>query len=186
MTSRLPTRQMAEPRARLVLDASVALALVLREPSAGRVTAALSRAQAANANLLVPSLLWLEVINALGRGRHLPPPRMLEALAELDALELETVDLDMPMLLLALDAVARHGLTAYDAAYLALADWADADLLTADARLAAAAGDRGVLVGDEPPHEVSEMPATYGTTWADWPGAAAYLRQLRARVVTPA
>ncbi|MEP6808039.1 MAG: type II toxin-antitoxin system VapC family toxin [Chloroflexota bacterium] len=171
---------------KLVIDASVAVALVLREATAGQVTAALSRAQTVRADLLVPSLLWLEVINALGRGRRLEPPAILEAVAELDALELETVDLDRPMLLLALDAVARHGLTAYDAAYLALAEWADAELLTADARLAAAAGDRAMLVGgNQPPDVVAETPASYGTSWADWPGAAAYLRQLRVRVLEP-
>jgi hypothetical protein len=86
------------------------------------------------------------------------------------------------MLLLALDAMARHGLSAYDAAYLALAEAADADLLTADALLAAAAGSRALQVGagriGEPP-----VPYTAGS-WADWPGAASYLADLRARLVT--
>ncbi len=87
------------------------------------------------------------------------------------------------MLLLALDAVVRHGLTAYDAAYLALAEAADADLLTADAALAAAAGSRARLVG---PGRIGESPAPYAAgSWTDWPGAAAYLADLRARVAAP-
>ena len=93
-------------------------------------------------------------------------------------------DLDRPMLLLALDAVARHGLSAYDAAYLALAEAADAELLTADAALAAAAGSRAHLVG---PGRIGESGASYGvTSWADWPGAADYLADLRARLTAPA
>lgn len=178
---------MAEPRAKLVLDASVAVAIVRREAGAASAQAALRRAREMNAGLVVPSLFWLEVINALARKHRLPPSVVLEAVAELDSLDLETVDLDRPMLLLALDVVARHGLTAYDAAYLALADAANAQLVTADARLAAAAGDRALLIGDgQPPRAIGETPEPYAGTWADWPGAAAYLRHLRARVADPA
>ncbi len=187
MTSPNPIRPMAEQQRKLVVDASVAVAIVRHEVADASARAALRRARETNVGLLAPSLFWLEIINALGRRHRLPPSAVLEAVAELDALGLETVDLDRPMLLLALDAVARHGLTAYDAAYLALAEWADADLLTADARLAAAAGDRALLIGDDlPPRGIAEAPWSYGPTWADWPGAAAYLRRLRARVVEPA
>ncbi len=84
------------------------------------------------------------------------------------------------MLLLALDAVARHGLSAYDATYLALAEAADAELLTADAALATAAGARARLVG---PGRIGESPGSYAAgPWTDWPGAASYLADLRARV----
>ena len=185
MTLPSPVRPMAEVRAKLVMDASVAVAVVLRETAAVQARAALRRARRMNREVVVPSLFWLEVINALGRGHHLSMSLILEAVAELDAIGLETVELDRPMLLLALDAVARHGLTAYDAAYLALAEWADADLLTADARLAAAAGERALFMGDtQPPsHAISDAPASYGSSWADWPGAAAYLRRLRSRIV---
>ena len=175
---------MTEPRARLVLDASVAVAVVRRESTARGAEAALRHARDANATFLVPSLFWLEVINALSRGHRLPPKVVLEAIADLDALELETVELDRPVLLLALDAVVSHGLTAYDAAYLSVAQAADAQLLTADARLAAAAGERALLIVDGgPSHAVAETPAPYGGSWADWPGAAAYLVELRARAI---
>ena len=170
-----------EPQA-LVVDASIAIRFLKREPGWEDARDRLRSARLPHGRVMVPSVFWLELLNVLARRYRLAPETILQAIAELDSLELETVDLDRPMLLLALDAVARHGLTAYDAAYLALAEWADAHLLTADARLAAAAGDRGQLVGDgQPPHAIAETPKSYSTNWADWPGAAAYLRQLRAR-----
>ncbi len=85
-------------------------------------------------------------MNVLGRRYRAEPPELLEALVELEAVGLETVELDRPMLLLALDAVVRHGLTAYDAAYLAVADAADARLRTGDTELATAAGRRALPI----------------------------------------
>ncbi len=168
------------------MDASVAVGVVRAEPIAPEALALLGRARTSGSRVLVPSIFWLEVLNSLGRRHRLPPAAILEALAELDAFGLETVDLDRPMLLLTLDAVARYGLTAYDAAYLALAESADAQLLTTDARLAATAGSRAVLVSDgspqPPPRAVAEPSTPHAATWTDWPGAAAYLRDLRARL----
>ncbi len=168
----------------LVMDASVGVRFVHDEPASMEVSRLVHASRRAGRRLIVPPLFWLEVLNVLGRRYRLPPAVLLEALAELDAAGIETVDLDRPMLLLALDAVARHGLSAYDAAYLALAEAADAELLTADAALAAAAGSRAHLVG---PGRIGESGASYGvTSWADWPGAADYLADLRARLTAPA
>lgn len=83
-------------------------------------------------------------------------------------------------MLLALDAMGRHGLSAYDAAYLALAESEDGELLTFDRRLAAAAGSRAMTPA--PGHAIEEAPETYGPLWATWPGAASYLRQLRVQL----
>lgn len=168
-----------------VIDASVAIRIVRLEPGWDRALDRLRTLKRRGGRLLVPAFFWLEIVNVLGRRYRLMPPAVLESIADLEAMALETVDIDRPMLLLALDAVARHGLTAYDAAYLALADAADARLMTADARLAVAAGARAEFVGEGPaPHQLAEAPAAYTTSWADWPGAAAYLRQLRARVAS--
>jgi hypothetical protein len=71
-------------------------------------------------------------------------------------------------------------LTAYDAAYLALARTEDADLLTLDDELALAAGDRAVPIGDD--HRLHETPAVYEhqVTWPMYKEASAYLAKLRA------
>jgi predicted nucleic acid-binding protein len=164
----------------VVLDASVGVPLVRNELASSGISHQIHELREGH-RLIVPFLFWLEIVNVLGRRYHAPPQAILEAVVDLESAGLETVELDRPMLLLAIDAVVRHGLTAYDAAYLALADAADAQLLTADATLAAAAGKRGLLVGKD--HGVREQRPSYRPTgdpaWAGWPGAAAYLRELR-------
>lgn len=104
----------------------------------------------------------------------------MEALHVLDRLGLVRVELDRPQLLFALDLAERHGLTAYDAAYLATAISADASLLTLDRDLAIAAGDRAVPLDSG--HRLHETPAPYEheVTWPSYRGAAAFLAELRA------
>jgi predicted nucleic acid-binding protein len=163
----------------LVIDASVALAILRREPQATGWLDRIRRQVASKGNVLVPSLFWLEVVNVLLRRYRLKPSDVLEAIVELEATGVETIELDRPMLLLVLDMVARHGLTAYDAAYLAVAVATDGALMTADAQLAAAAGNHsGRAIGETR----APFPSA---TWIDWPGAASYLRELRTRLQAP-
>jgi predicted nucleic acid-binding protein len=170
----------------VVIDASIGVSLSWEEPASRAVAARLCDLRAKGHRLLVPSVFWLEVMNVLGRRYRAEPPELLEALVELEAAGLETVELDRPMLLLALDAVARHGLTAYDAAYLAVADALGARLLTADVELARAAGRRALPITRR--RRIREAKARYRSVnadWAAWPGAAAYLQELRARITSP-
>jgi predicted nucleic acid-binding protein len=165
----------------LVLDASAATSLVRDDALSMEASQRLHEAKHEGRPLLAPTLLWLELMNVLTRHYRLGPDAVLEAMVELESGGVETIELDRPMLLLALDAVARFGLTAYDTAYIALADAADADLLTADAMVAAAAGDRAQLLGDKPGfREVRE--AYSADNWSSWSGAASYLRELRNRL----
>jgi predicted nucleic acid-binding protein len=158
----------------LVVEASVALAIVRQERGSDTAAAVLRDA----AELVVPELFWLEVVNVLLRRHGLPPEVVVEAIRELDELELTTVQLDRPTLLLALDQAARSGLTACDAVYLALAEAADLDLLTLDVRLAAAAGPRAVTL-DRGGHDAREAPAPYATPGLDWRRFGPYLARLR-------
>lgn len=168
----------------LVVDASIAVAISVEEPLADAADLIVRKRRAGRGPLLVPTFFWLEVVNVLARRYRLTPPQVLEAIVNLENLGLESVELDRPQLLLTIDAMARGGLSAYDAAYLALAESADAQLLTADKRLAAAAGARAIpLDGGHAVHE--EAPA-YATSLTTWPGAAAYLKELRARIVSQA
>lgn len=163
----------------VVLDASAALALVRGEPSGDQVARHLRRRLEAGDAILVAPLFWLEVVNVLARRYRLEPGEVLEAVDELEQLGIETGDAGRPMTLGVIDAMARSGLSAYDAAYLVLAEASDASLLTADAALAAAAGERAVLVGSG--RSVSERRARYRAAggWAAWRGAPAYLARLR-------
>jgi len=93
----------------------------------------------------VPHLFDLEIMNALRRARlagRLSPGRALGVLADLSALR-ATRYAHAPF-------VPRiwelgENLTAYDAAYVALAEALDAPLLTLDERLARAPGIRARL-----------------------------------------
>ena len=173
----------------LVIDASVAIALIRDEPVAAEARRILTAGRSpAPAPMVVPFLFWQEVVNALAHRHRVSGEIIVEALYELESLGIETRDVTRAELLLIVDAVERHGLTAYDATYLALAVSADASLVTTDRSLAEAAGERAVLLGT--PSRVSERQARYEaasrtasarSSWAAWPGAAAYLRELRER-----
>ncbi len=166
----------------LVVDASVALMLLRREQGHEDARERLRAAILRDRPLLVPALFWLEVVNVLAHRYRYPPPALAEAVFELEQIGLRTTEVGRPGVLAVVDAVTRRGLTAYDAAYLVLAESADARLLTADVRLAAAAGDRAELVGAD---GVAETPAAYvaEAEWVRWRDASAYLAELRAAVV---
>jgi predicted nucleic acid-binding protein len=168
----------------VIVDASIAVAIVRKEPAGSASAAAISRSTRDGARVVVPSHFWLEVANALGGRRRWPGAKVLQAIHDLDRLRLETVDLDRALVILAIDMSERHGLTAYDAAYLALAVALDGSLMTLDARLGTAAGSRALHLG---PASLSEMSAVYEheVTWPNYKGASAYLAKLRAETTRP-
>jgi predicted nucleic acid-binding protein len=160
---------------RLVLDASAALTILLDEPSRPSVNRCLD---GHTGEVLVPAHFWLEIVNTLTRRQGCTTDTVVQAFRDIDELEVQTIALDRPTMLLAVDLVARHGLTAYDAAYLALAEAAEADLLTLDGDLAAAAGARSLLGGLPRSRRLHEELAPYetATTWANH---GRYLAELR-------
>ena len=166
-------------RSPVVVDASVAIALIRREP-AWPLIADVLRASATDAvRLLAPEAFWLEVVNVLIRRHGLPPTAVVEAIRELDDLRIDSVRIDRPLLLVTIDLQARFGLAAYDAAYLAVAESEDARLLTLDRQLTRAAGPRAVLLPGSSQERLSEAPATYGEPM-DWARFGPYLAELRA------
>lgn len=165
---------MAEP---IVVDASAAIALLRRERAADAVRSALDT----SVEILVPEHFWLEIVNVLVRRHRWTTEAVVEALRELDELDLTTAPVERPTLLLALDRAVRMGLTAYDAAYLALAEAGDARLVTLDADLAAAAQQRAVPVPgvNDESNRIAEGRASYGEP-LDWSRLGRYLADLRA------
>lgn len=170
---------------RVVLDASAALALLRAEPEADAVRGCLARLPVADDAVLVPEHLWLEVVNVLVRRYGWDVGAVVRAIRDLDEVGVSTVPSERPLTLLALDRMTEHGLTAYDAAYLALAEAADAALLTLDDRLADAAGARAIPVGGRRDHRLGEMRAVFATTppgpRPPWAALGGYLAELRAR-----
>jgi len=164
----------------LVVDASAALALLRNEPGHEVVRRHLHDKLLAGEPILVPGLFWLEVVNVLAIRYRYPPPAIVEAVYELEQVGITTAEVGRPGVLAVIDAIGRSGLTAYDAAYLVLAESVEGRLLTADSQLAAAAGDRAILVGADGGTAEASAPYDIGPSWADWKGAAAYLGELRA------
>ncbi len=144
---------------RAVIDASVGVALVAPE-SGTSVARSLVRAYAASAvEILAPTHFWLEVTNALVRGKGTPAGGAIEDLLTLDGLVVRTIEIDRPLLLLTIETMDRFGMTAYDAAYIALARSMDARLATLDQRLASAATQAGVPTDPEPPRRIADAGA---------------------------
>ena len=130
--------------------------------------------------IIVPWLFWSEVINTLARRHRWPGSQVLAAVYDLEQIGLSSEAPSRMTVLGVIDAVERYGLTAYDAEYLVLAEVADADLLTGDARLAAAVPDRVIRVGLD--HRLGEPTGRYEAQSPDWPrwsGTARYLKELR-------
>ena len=121
----------------IVVDASAVLGLLLRTEAAPRIEARLFRELE---SWHAPHLVDLEVAQVLRRYAstdEISKSRGEQALEDLVDLPLTRYPHDV---LLPRIWELRHNVTAYDAAYLALAEVLDAPLVTLDARLASAAG----------------------------------------------
>lgn len=126
----------------IVADASALLEVLLRTPAAAAIERRLFES---GQSLHVPHLLDLEVAQVLRRyaaGGELAAARGREALTDLADFPLRRYPHDM---LLPRVWALRRNLTAYDAAYVALAEALGAPLLTRDQRLAAASGHRAQI-----------------------------------------
>jgi len=121
----------------IVVDASAVLEVLLQTPAATRVS---QRMFAPGETLHAPHLLDVEIAQVLrryARSGAISSDRGAEALEDLADLPLNRYP---HFILLPRIWQLRHNLTAYDAAYLALAEALDAPLLTRDRALASARG----------------------------------------------
>jgi predicted nucleic acid-binding protein len=121
----------------IVVDASAALEALLRTPVAGAVEA---RLFAPGETLHAPHLIDLEVAQVLRRfaaAGEMAPERGRIALADFADFAIHRYP---HSILLPRIWALRGSLTAYDAAYVALAEALDAPLVTRDRKLAAAGG----------------------------------------------
>ncbi len=123
----------------IVVDASALLETLLRTPAAKAVD---DRLFAPHQTLHAPHLLDVEVAQVVRRyaaNGEIDSARGRMALTDLADIPLRRYPHDF---LLPRIWDLRNNLTAYDAAYVALAEVLDIPLLTRDRRLAAAAGHR--------------------------------------------
>lgn len=121
----------------IVVDASAVIEVLLRTPLAAAVERRLFEARE---TLHAPYLLDVEVAQVVRRfatSGTIDPDRGRAALDDLSDFPVHRYPHD---LLLPRIWALRHNLTAYDAAYVALAEALDAPLLTRDRRLGGAGG----------------------------------------------
>jgi predicted nucleic acid-binding protein len=131
-----------------VVDASVALSWVVPDEEASAMALRLLLAfHGGEVRLSAPSLWEYEVANALRigvvRGR-IAEQEARDALGSLFDLGISLSDFG-PMAGRAWQLAMQHGLTVYDAAYLALAERHRCEFYTADKRLAKAARKTGLV-----------------------------------------
>ena len=164
----------------IVIDASVALALLLDAPEAPPIARMFRQWVSEGRPRVVPTLFWLEVLNRLRREPGATGADLLDAIHRLDTYDIETIDTGRSALIRVIDHVERHRLSPYDATYLVVAEDLDAELATLDGALATAAASRAFDFEEGP--RLHEPPAVYEheVTWPRYKEASAYLAKLRA------
>lgn len=139
---RRPGRALSE----VVLDASVVLKWFHAEGER-HLKAARSlrtRFEAGELRVLAPPLLWLELLNVAARRWGWTQDQLIQLAAALPNLGFDLIEPD-------LTEIARwtaQGLTAYDAAYVAVADQTGIELITDDTGIVAAAAKIAIPLGD--------------------------------------
>ena len=130
----------------VVLDASVVLKWFHSEGDGHLEDALKLRAQfeAGELRVLAPQLLWLEMLNVAARRWGWPQAQLGQLAGTLEQLGFELLEPELPRVA----RWAATGLTAYDAAYVAVAEQAGAQLITDDEQIVAAAPKIATALGD--------------------------------------
>jgi predicted nucleic acid-binding protein len=121
----------------IVLDASAAIDWLLQTPAGLRIEQRIYARQDTLHSVHLLDLEFVQVLRRLVREGTLTPRRAVEAIEDMAALRIARYP---PVLLLQRIWRLRQNLSAYDAAYVALAEELQAPLITRDRRIAAAPG----------------------------------------------
>jgi predicted nucleic acid-binding protein len=132
----------------IILDASAIMAIILNEPSRGKVIN-----WTKNALLLAPDMISFETGNALAAlyKRHLlSEKQILEAYCKFMAIPLKIIKTDIEK---ALKIACRYNIYAYDAYYLETAFRLKLPLITFDKRMKRTGIDMGIYIMEEDTNE---------------------------------
>lgn len=126
----------------IVLDASAAVDWLLQTPAGQRIEQRIYAHQETLHSVHLLDVEFAQVLRRLVREGKLARQRAEEAIEDLAALRITRY---APVLLLRRMWQLRQNLSAYDAAYVALAEALQAPLITRDRRIAAAPGHRAAV-----------------------------------------
>lgn len=126
----------------IVPDASATVDWLLQTPSGQRIEQRIYSRQETLHSVHLLDVDFAQVLRRLVRQRTLTPKRAGEAIDDLAALRITRYE---PVLLLKRIWQLRQNLSAYDAAYVALAEQLRAPLITRDQRIAAAPGHAAII-----------------------------------------
>ena len=121
-------------RVSLVLDASAVVKWFVEEDESSEMRRIRDLYLKGRVVIHIPSLLLIELANALRYVKGLTPTDVANAVEALRALRLNIVD-DTEVLEEAIETAFNTGITVYDAIYVALAKTTDSKLVTYDAEL---------------------------------------------------
>ena len=127
----------------VVVDASSMVEVIIGEPG---WTERFAGWQQGGSLLVAPPHFRSEMANALLRGVRLEPLDVIGRMQQLFLAGVDLIDRGFVGLVEAVERAARHGLSVYDASYLALALDLDGELATLDRALATAATAEGVAL----------------------------------------
>jgi predicted nucleic acid-binding protein len=129
----------------IVIDASVALKWFLIEPDSEK--ALLFRSEL---NLhyipLVPSLFYYEICNVLRYKKEFGIRDVEKVLTTLDKFQFKFEEFKGEFAQKTIKIAYAHGITIYDASYVALAEIAGAKLITADEKLFKKVSERNIIL----------------------------------------
>ena len=126
----------------IVLDTSAAVDWLLQTPSGLRIEQRIYANQDTLHSVHLIDVEFVQVLRRLVREGALTPRRAEEAMEDMAALRITRY---APVLLMRRIWQLRQNLTAYDAAYVALAEALQAPLITRDHRIASAPGHSAAI-----------------------------------------
>jgi predicted nucleic acid-binding protein len=169
----------------VTLDTSVGLAWLLNKEQPEWIDRLLAEARSGAVALTASTLFWLEVGNRLAREPTMTHDQAIDGMMRLESIGIETMELERPMRLRALQLARSERLSMYDASHLALADALRAPLATLDRKLDEAAARHGLSYA-KPGHRLAEGSARYEveTDPVSLASIGAGLAELRKRYAT--